>query len=119
MKLAIGADKPTAFRLFEEKQKEEIVPGLTRRETDLIFDYLKGNNFDIRGIDQNQFPLEKLQIFAKQWSANIWARHAIPCAPHTKGSLDQQTSFREPLYAKWLEEQVEELRLNRKHHLFS
>ena len=54
------------------------MPGFTRHETDLIFDHLKASNFDIRGIDQDQFPLEKLQTFAKQWSANIWARHAIP-----------------------------------------
>ena len=94
--------------------KENIVPGLTRAMVDNIFEYIKDNNFSIKDILNAPFfkgmkeeeKIEILKKFAKQWSLNIWDRHAIACSPHTKYSVDQQTSFREPLRATWLSDQV-------------
>ncbi len=115
MRAAMPLKAVTARALFCAKMKEEIVSGLTREEVDAIFESLKDSDFDVDSarnskIFQGKSPketTEKLRRFAIQWEKNIWDRHAIPNGPHVKYSLDQQTTFREPLRgSSWLIDQM-------------
>ncbi|MFI0434524.1 MAG: hypothetical protein ACH350_02195 [Parachlamydiaceae bacterium] len=121
-----GNQKPTIRALFEEKMNEEMVPGLKRREVDAIFEFIKDHQFDIRTILESDLfneektlkpKMGKLETFITLWEKNIWDRHAIPNGPHTKYSIDQQTSFREPLRGSWLSDQLLELKKIFKHDL--
>ena len=103
--------------VFTRKMKEEIASGLTRENVDAIFTYLVDNSFTLKGIEEANaevFPqrlsddqkLATLEKFISLWELNVWDRHAIPNSPHTKYSVDQQTSFREPLHSTWLRDQL-------------
>ncbi len=94
--------------LFDKKMGENIADGLTRKEVDEIYEYIKDHNFDISGIEELKWPqlIKKLETFAVLWKKNNLDRHCIPNTPHSKYSVDQQTSFREPMLAGWLDDQL-------------
>ncbi len=91
-------NSPLASQLLEQKATETLVTGLTRKDADAIYELLREHNFDTAKIDDK----DKLKHFAALWKTNNWDRHAIPNSPHTDTSIDQQTSFREPLNSDWL-----------------
>jgi predicted amidohydrolase/NH3-dependent NAD+ synthetase len=103
-------NQPSADALFDAKMSEEIVEGLTRRDVDEIYEYIKDHNFNIDGIENSKLKgphlISKLEKFAELWKKNTLDRHCLPNAPHTNYSVDQQTSFREPMFAGWLDDQL-------------
>ncbi len=115
MKHMINSSSDLVNSLFEQKNNTLIADGITYGEVDNIWELLRNNNLDLTSVPKTLLPNKiLLQKFANLWRLNIFNRHGIVCAPHSFYSVDQQTTFKEPLDAyekdNWMFEQIEEIK---------